>query len=140
MVKDNWFPHSNVHWSTYFNAGFMTFSWKHRPIFESVFRFRLTEFDKWLVVNGSKDMVDDQTLLNFFVKEHNHPVNLLSRDYNVLDFYLQMMLDPKYNPPKTFRDTSKIIHLTQNTKFRNDVTGAFFYWFGSELGLDVCKA
>jgi len=142
MVKENWFPDSSVNWGNYFNAGFFTFGWEHRPVLESVFNFFESEKEKWLHFNKSADMTDDQTVLNFMVRQKEFPVKLLSRDYNVLDFYLKMMFDNRIDElgrmissKKTFRTAAKIVHLTGGKDFRNDATAEFFNLFKSELSL-----
>jgi hypothetical protein len=54
MVKNTWFPKSTVNWGNYFNAGFFTFGWKHRPVLDAVYNFYKTQYDLWLKTNMSR--------------------------------------------------------------------------------------
>ena len=147
MVKENWFPNSKVNWGNYINAGFFTFTREHRKALEAVYSFYKTEQEKWKKANNSPDMTDDQTPLNFIIREHGFDINLLPRDYNVLDNYLFSMFTDKTDELgrridriKTIRTAAKITHLTSNPQFRNDATQFFFEAYKKELELDGSRS
>lgn len=129
MVKENWYPKSPVRWANYFNSGFITFGWKHEEVFNDTLEFYKKEHEKWLKVNKSPDMTDEQTILNFIVRDKGFRVNLLPRDFNVLDFHLNNMLQSRTDhlgrrieAINTIRQAAQMVHFTQSPEFRNNIS------------------
>lgn len=129
MCKKHWFPKSQITWSTYFNSGFIVYNDRHAAVFEDVLKFYRTKKDEWLAANKSPDLTDDQTLLNFFVEEHNFKIHWFPRSYNVLDpwnrYFLYDATDElgRYiNSVQTIKECVNVFHFCGDPNFRNQVT------------------
>jgi hypothetical protein len=143
MVRENWFPTvTDVSWENYINGGMVIYSKKHKKALDEVYEFFHREYKKWCEVNKSPDFTDDQTILNFTVRDNKFPVTLLPRSFNVMDYTLRTLFDGqidalgrKLDPKTSFKDITNVVHITGDVKFRNDVTAWLFDNFKEELGL-----
>lgn len=143
MARENFFPEvTDLRWSNYFNGGFVIYDKKHKPALDEVYEFFHTKNEQWCKANKSPNLTDDQTLLNFTVRKHKFPITLLPRSFNIMDYNLKTLFDRQtdalgrtFDPKITFRDVTDMIHMTGDSKFRNDVTGWLFANFKEELGL-----
>lgn len=130
MCKRNWFPDSKIAWDTYFNSGFIVYNEKHTKAFSDVLEFYATQRTKWMEVNRSPDLTDDQTLLNFFLEKNGFKVSYFPRSYNVLDpwnrYFMYDATDElgRYiNNVQTIKECVNVFHFCGDTNYRNQVTG-----------------
>jgi len=129
MVKENWYPNILVNWDNYFNSGFIIYNKKHKDIFKAIQNFYEEKRFEWINKNKSKDLTDDQTLLNFEVRNQGFDITLLNRSFNVLDWHCKNFfynfhdeLGREINAVKSITDCVNIFHLTGDTEFRNVTT------------------
>jgi hypothetical protein len=129
MCKNNWFPDSKISWDCYFNSGFIVYNQKHKKIFKDVLNFYNTQKEKWLEVNKSTTLTDDQTLLNFFIEKNGFPIYWFPRSYNVLDpwnryfFYDATDELGRYiNNVQTIKECINIFHFCGDINYRNQST------------------
>ena len=143
MTRENFFPTvTDVSWANYINGGMVIYNKKHKKALDDVYDFFHREYKKWCEVNKSPDFTDDQTILNFTVRDNKFPVTLLPRSFNVMDYTLRTLFDSQtdalgrtLDPKITFRDVTDMVHITGDVKFRNELTQWFFTTYKNELGL-----
>lgn len=129
MVKQNWYPGVDVNWDNYFNSGFIIYNQTHLPVFKAIQNFYEEKRGEWMQQNRSKDLTDDQTLLNFELRKQQFDVALLSRSFNVLDWHCRNFfanfiddLGREINAVRNIRDCVNVFHLTGDIDFRNGAT------------------
>lgn len=140
IIRKEWFPNINtINWDTYFNSGFMVYNESHKEVFRKTYEFYEKNKNHPVFVDND---LNDQTILQFILKELNVEINYLPRSYNVLDWHLHNFfwngkdhkgrtIDAKQN----MIECCNLLHISGGLDFRNQATGWLFANFKEELGL-----
>jgi len=82
-IYQKFFPDVKFDWTTYFNSGFLIYNKKHKPLVETIKNFWTENDDELYNIQMTKRKGNDQTPVNYIVRNENVKMNLLDKTFNM---------------------------------------------------------
>lgn len=79
----HFFPDINIHWTEYFNSGFVIFHKKHKKVINGMLDMWDKNSEELIYLQNNLKKGHDQTPLNYMVKQMGFDVNYLPKTFNL---------------------------------------------------------